>query len=238
MKPEHAQGDLFVLNSLNIPLQPRIQLQKAIIVHWRKPQEGLYKLNTDGASKGIPDISGVGGILRDHLGRDKGFRSIWIETDAKAVIMLISSPRQRARNVQNTLQRIRKILSQKDYRISHIFREGNQAVDFLANRACTSQQLCILHEDGLTGKVKGIVILDSSGLPYIRFKTCQKPLGLRGILALVKVFVKMFLVDYLLDLVLKFLFLKWSCQHAQLWETMAPALSAILSYLCKTASTL
>ncbi|KAL0300276.1 UNVERIFIED_CONTAM: hypothetical protein Sangu_3130100, partial [Sesamum angustifolium] len=124
MKPEHAQGDLFTVNSLNIPLQPRIQLQKAIIVHWRKPQEGWYKLKTDGASKGNPDISGVGGILRDHLGRvifafqehlrtntntqaelraihrglqifrDKGFRKIWIETDAKEIIMLISSPRQ------------------------------------------------------------------------------------------------------------------------------------------------
>ncbi|KAK4383630.1 hypothetical protein Sango_2756900 [Sesamum angolense] len=69
MKPEHAQGDLFTVNSLNIPLQPRTQLQKAITVHWRKLQEGWYKLNIDGASKGNPGISGAGGTLRNHLGR-------------------------------------------------------------------------------------------------------------------------------------------------------------------------
>ncbi|KAL0329269.1 UNVERIFIED_CONTAM: hypothetical protein Sradi_4913600 [Sesamum radiatum] len=163
-------------------------------------QEGWYKLNTDEASKGNPSISGVGGILRDYLGRvifafqeplgtntkhqaelstlhrgleicrNKGFRNIWIETDAKEIIMFLSSPRQGAWNVQNTLQRIWNIQSQMECRISHIFREDNQAADFLANQACSAQQLCILHEDGRTGKVKGIVTLDSSGLPYIRFK--------------------------------------------------------------------
>ncbi|KAL0448795.1 UNVERIFIED_CONTAM: putative ribonuclease H protein [Sesamum latifolium] len=69
-------------------------------------------MNTDGASKGNPGISGAGGILRDQLGRvifafqeplgnitntqaelqaihrglqiciDRGFRNVWIETDA------------------------------------------------------------------------------------------------------------------------------------------------------------
>ncbi|KAL0293864.1 UNVERIFIED_CONTAM: hypothetical protein Sangu_3229600, partial [Sesamum angustifolium] len=89
-----------------------------------------------------------------QLCRDKGFRKIWIETDAKAIITLISSPRQGAWNLQNTLQRIRNILSQMTYRISHIFREGNQAADFLANQACSEQQLCILQEDDLIGKAK------------------------------------------------------------------------------------
>ncbi|KAL0463201.1 UNVERIFIED_CONTAM: hypothetical protein Slati_0207700 [Sesamum latifolium] len=72
-------------------------------------------MNTDGASKGNPGISSVGGILRDQLGKvifvsrasrnitntqaelhaihrglqiciDRGFRNVWIEIDATAII--------------------------------------------------------------------------------------------------------------------------------------------------------
>ncbi|KAL0378660.1 UNVERIFIED_CONTAM: putative ribonuclease H protein [Sesamum radiatum] len=122
METNHAQGDLFAMNSLHIHLQPKTQWKKAIIVHWRKPQERWYKMNTDGASKGNPGISGARGILRDQLGRvifvfqeplgnitntqaklhaihrglqiciDRGFRNVWIETDATAIIKLISAP--------------------------------------------------------------------------------------------------------------------------------------------------
>ncbi|KAL0302292.1 UNVERIFIED_CONTAM: putative ribonuclease H protein [Sesamum angustifolium] len=116
LKSKNAQGELFAVNSLHIPLQPRFQRQIATIVHWKKPQEGWHKLNIDGASKGNPGVFGAGGILRDHLGRvifafqeplgtttntqaelcavhrglkicrDKGFHKIWIETDATVVI--------------------------------------------------------------------------------------------------------------------------------------------------------
>ncbi|KAL0294570.1 UNVERIFIED_CONTAM: putative ribonuclease H protein [Sesamum radiatum] len=97
---------------------------KKQLLHWRKPPEGWYKLNTDGASKGNPGISGAGGILRDQLGKvifafqeplgsatntqaelsaihrglqicfSRGLRKIWIETDATAIIKLISAPQR------------------------------------------------------------------------------------------------------------------------------------------------
>ncbi|KAL0451303.1 UNVERIFIED_CONTAM: hypothetical protein Slati_1108400 [Sesamum latifolium] len=132
-----------------------------------------------------PGISGAGGILRDHLGRvifafqeplgntintqaklraihrglqictDKGHYNIWIETDATAIIKLIFTPKQGAWNLQTTLQSIRKLLSQMDYRISHVFREDNQAADFLVNQTCNVKHPCILQEDALPGKVKG-----------------------------------------------------------------------------------
>ncbi|KAL0345871.1 UNVERIFIED_CONTAM: putative ribonuclease H protein [Sesamum radiatum] len=119
MKTEYAQGDLFTMNSFHIHFQPKAQRQQAIIVHWRTPQEGWYKLNTDGASKGNPGISDAGGILRDQFGRvifafqeplgntintqaelraihrglqictDKGLHNIWIKIDAMVIIKLI-----------------------------------------------------------------------------------------------------------------------------------------------------
>ncbi|KAL0462972.1 UNVERIFIED_CONTAM: hypothetical protein Slati_0184800 [Sesamum latifolium] len=67
MKMEFAQGDFSAVNSLHIPLQPRVQRQKAAIVHWRKPQEGWYKVNTDGASKDNPGIFDAGAFLETIL---------------------------------------------------------------------------------------------------------------------------------------------------------------------------
>ncbi|KAL0291297.1 UNVERIFIED_CONTAM: putative ribonuclease H protein [Sesamum radiatum] len=183
---EHVKGDLFSINSLHINIQQKVQRQKAIIVHWRKPPEGWYKLNTDGASKGNPGISGADGILRDQSGKvifafqeplgnatnnqtelsaiyrglqicfSRGLHKIWIETDATAVIKLISAPQRGAWNLQTTLQNISKILSQKEHKLSHIFREGNQVADFLANQACYIQQLCIFNEGTIPGKVKDL----------------------------------------------------------------------------------
>ncbi|KAL2237402.1 UNVERIFIED_CONTAM: putative ribonuclease H protein, partial [Sesamum indicum] len=205
LKSEHVQGDFFAVNTINIPLQPKTKRQKAFIVHWRKPQEGWYKLNTNGASKGNPGISSAGGILRAHLGQvifafqeplgitsntqaelraihrglkiciEKGFHNIWIETDAMVIIKLISSPRQGAWDHQITLQSIRKLLRQIEYKISHIFREGNQVAAFLANQVCTSQQLSILTKEHLPSKVKDIVNLDSCGLPHVRLKIVVDP---------------------------------------------------------------
>ncbi|KAL0281699.1 UNVERIFIED_CONTAM: putative ribonuclease H protein [Sesamum radiatum] len=125
-----------------------VQRQKAITVYWRKPPEGWYKLNADGASKGNPGISGAGGILRDQLGKvifafqeplgnatntqaelsaiyrglqicfSRGLRKIWIETDATAIIKIISAPQRGAWNLQATLQNICKILNQMEHKLS------------------------------------------------------------------------------------------------------------------------
>ncbi|KAL0295868.1 UNVERIFIED_CONTAM: hypothetical protein Scaly_3085000 [Sesamum calycinum] len=154
MKSEHAQGDLFTVNSLNIPLQPRTHQKKPITVHWRKPQEVGTNLTPMERPKEPRHIRCRGHSSKPPREKPCRIRASakFGETDAKAIITLISSPRQGAWNLQNTLQRIRNILSQMTYRISHIFREGNQAADFLANQACSEQQLCILQEDGLIGE--------------------------------------------------------------------------------------
>ncbi|KAL0386424.1 UNVERIFIED_CONTAM: hypothetical protein Slati_4603600 [Sesamum latifolium] len=113
------------MNSLHIHLQPKAQRQKAIIVHWRKPQEGWYKMNTDGAlkviqvsprrrysqrpvrksdlcvSRALGNITNTQAELQAiHRGLqiciDRGFRNVWIETDATAIIKLISAPQRGA----------------------------------------------------------------------------------------------------------------------------------------------
>ena len=52
---------------INLVEQCQQQL-RVIMVNWRKPQEGIYKLNTDGSALPVSGKIGGGGILRDHKG--------------------------------------------------------------------------------------------------------------------------------------------------------------------------
>ncbi|KAK4409276.1 putative ribonuclease H protein [Sesamum angolense] len=113
---------------------------------------GWFKLNADGASKGNLGVAGAGGIITNHLSQtvlafqehlgltsntttelkaiyegvklciDNNIRKIWVEIDAKVALKLIPSPSQGPWHLQNLLQQIRNLLSQTQFKISHIFR--------------------------------------------------------------------------------------------------------------------
>ena len=38
-------------------------------IRWNKPDQGWFKLNSDGASQGNPGLAGRGGLIRDHDGK-------------------------------------------------------------------------------------------------------------------------------------------------------------------------
>ncbi|KAL0442005.1 UNVERIFIED_CONTAM: putative ribonuclease H protein [Sesamum radiatum] len=162
---------------------------------------GWFKLNTDGVSKGNPGVAGAGGIIRNHLGQtvlafqehlglisntatelkaiyrgvklciDSNIRKIWVETDANVALKLISSPSQGPWHFQNLLQQIRNLLSQTEFKISHIFREGNQVADYFANQAFFNQHLTILSPDNITGIPKGLIRLNACSFPAIRIRS-------------------------------------------------------------------
>ncbi|KAL0305189.1 UNVERIFIED_CONTAM: putative ribonuclease H protein [Sesamum calycinum] len=126
IRASHWKGDRHVASLLKIPLPPHKISSRISIVKRIKPDRGWFKLNTDGASKGNPDVVGAGGIIRNHLGQivlafqehlgltsnttaelkaiyrgvklfiDSNIRKIWVETDANVALKLISSPFPRA----------------------------------------------------------------------------------------------------------------------------------------------
>ncbi|EOY25447.1 Uncharacterized protein TCM_016753 [Theobroma cacao] len=159
--------DIAAMWRYNFQLKQRAPPQ---IVYWRKPFTGEYKLNVDGSSRNGQHAAS-GGVLRDHtsklifcfsenigtynslqaelralhrgllLCKERHIEKLWIEMDALAVIQLIPHSQKGSHDIRYLLESIKKCLNSISYRISHIFREGNQAADFLSNEGHNHQNL-------------------------------------------------------------------------------------------------
>ncbi|KAL0407591.1 UNVERIFIED_CONTAM: putative ribonuclease H protein [Sesamum latifolium] len=159
----------------------------ASLVNWR-----------DGASKGNPGPAGAGGIARNDKGevifafydfireatnmyaevyglfktlqvcQAENFNRIWIEVDAINLIRLIKEPTKGHWSLQHMLSHINLFLKRMEFRISHIYREGNKAADHLANLACSIKSTKVFRGDELHGHITGIIKCDSLEIPYIR----------------------------------------------------------------------
>ncbi|KAL0285737.1 UNVERIFIED_CONTAM: putative ribonuclease H protein [Sesamum calycinum] len=141
--------------------------------------DSWVKLNTDGASKGNPSVARARGIARDYEGKvilafSEPIRftnnmvvemhvvlrglGIYLERvflkfglNWMLFMSFISYYRQvrGAWYIQNMLQHIQIYLKQMEVRISHIFREGNQAADYFANQALEVNEISIVNHDQL-----------------------------------------------------------------------------------------
>jgi len=110
-----------------------------------------------------PSLSACGGIFRNHnsnailcfsepLGictsyqaelcgfiravetnHENNWNNIWIETDSSLVVLASKSSNQIPWNLRNCLNNVKVILQGLNCIISHIYREGNQVADSLAN---------------------------------------------------------------------------------------------------------
>ncbi|EOY34747.1 Uncharacterized protein TCM_042327 [Theobroma cacao] len=185
--------DIAAMWGFTLPLKIRESPQ---IIHWVKPVTGEYKLNVDGSSRHNQSAA-TGGLLRDHTGtlvfgfsenigpsnslqaelrallrglllcKDRNIEKLWIEMDALVVIQMIQQSKKGSHDIRYLLASIRKCLSFFSFRISHIFREGNQAADFLSNKGHTHQNLQVISE--AQGKLHGMLKLDRLNLPYVKF---------------------------------------------------------------------
>ncbi|EOY02236.1 Uncharacterized protein TCM_011923 [Theobroma cacao] len=166
------------------------------ILHWVKPVPGEHKLNVDGSSR-QNQTAAIGGVLRDHTGtlvfdfsenigpsnslqaelrallrglllcKERNIEKLWVEMDALVAIQMIQQSQKGSHDIRYLLASIRKYLNFFSFRISHIFREGNQAADFLSNKGHTHQSLHVFTE--AQGKLYGMLKLDRLNLPYVRY---------------------------------------------------------------------
>ncbi|KAL6144814.1 hypothetical protein ACLB2K_055504 [Fragaria x ananassa] len=160
---KNTVGELCILHRIGIKGRPS-KAPKIVEVMWHVPFIYQVKLNTDGAARGSPGLAGFGGIFRDHLGQvlgcfsgnlgianaleaelqavihaiqmasQRGWHSLWIESDSTLVIHFLSSfqvdvPWRFTTEWFNC----RTILTTMTVKVSHIYREGNSVADCLAN---------------------------------------------------------------------------------------------------------
>ncbi|KAI3472963.1 hypothetical protein Pfo_029210 [Paulownia fortunei] len=191
------RGDIPVALHLNIHFPP-VRSKKMVKVNWRTPKHGWLKLNTDGAAKGNTGHAGAGGVIRDHFGnailafheyigkenslfaevhallkglelaKSNGINKLWIETDARGVLHLISTATHGHWKLQEMLAKSKYIMRQMETTITHICREGNKVADFLANEACITQTSRVLTPTQLTGPITGLLRVDQMGIPSFR----------------------------------------------------------------------
>ncbi|WRX14697.1 Reverse transcriptase domain - like 10 [Theobroma cacao] len=168
------KGDMDIAAMWGFKFPPKIRAAPQII-HWVKPVLGEHKLNVDGSSRQNQSAA-IGGLLRDHTGtlvfgfseniglsnslqaelrallrglllcKERNIEKLWIEMDALVAIQMVQQSQKGSHDIRYLLASIRKCLSCFSFRISHIFREGNQAADFLSNKGHTHQNLHVFSE--------------------------------------------------------------------------------------------
>lgn len=189
--------DLSILKKVGVPCKPS-KAPCIVEVNWHPPLFGWVKVNTDGAWRSSSGQAGYGGLFRDFRGGVLGafcsnfnmassvaaevmavikaielawvrdWKHVWLEVDSSLVINFLRSPHlvpwQLRVEWGNCLHRI----SQMHFRSSHIFREGNQAADALANCGLSSNGL--IWWDLPPHFILSHCHRDYMGLPNFRFR--------------------------------------------------------------------
>ena len=162
-----------------------------IPICWDKPQEGWFKLNSDGASLGNPGKAGGGGLIRDSCGRwikgymryigistsiiaefwalrdglklasQLGITHLAVELDAKVDVDLILSNR----SYTSLLNDCRYLPGQfQQTVIRHVFREVNRGAYSLTKGACSLTSDFVVLDVPPTPHLNVIVNSDTNGL--------------------------------------------------------------------------
>lgn len=80
-----------------------------------------------------------------HVARNLQIRKLIIQMDNQACVQIFKGEEEASGECAHLIQQCRNLLSSPDWKISitHVYREGNRAADWLANQGVT--QSCSLH---------------------------------------------------------------------------------------------
>lgn len=186
-------------------------------MQWRPPDLEWIKLNVDGAFSQALQRAGGRGVIRGHDGEivaafSAGFEGcksgleaevsailvgvvhakqhdnrIWIEADAEKVVHWLSSDQLGPADVCTEMARIRKEVHGLEWKVSHIFREGNKAADLLAGAGAQPRTQVVYTRSSTPLRVKALCRLDQLGFRIFGFDSfaCRIQFGARFFYSLV-----------------------------------------------------
>jgi ribonuclease HI len=188
--------DFTIIKTFNVSThQPRAPIIKEVI--WSPPLQSWIKCNIDGASIGNPGNSACGGIFRNHeadfvccfaeplgnsssylaelngalraidLAFENSWNNIWLETDSSLVVLAFQNEGHIPWSLRNRWHNMKFKLRQINCIVTHIYREGNEVADTLANFGLSLQQLTVWQE--LPSFINSAYVKNKSGLPSYRF---------------------------------------------------------------------
>ncbi|KAF5470444.1 hypothetical protein F2P56_010958 [Juglans regia] len=190
--------DLQVLKSLNVQAV-LIPIRRCKTITWNRPSTGWVKLKTDGSSLGNPGASRIGGIIRNNHGKlihafssfigigsnnraellsllhglqvckSLSLNFVHIELDYMKVISWWKSKRCGVWYLEDFWEEIIDIIDSMTYSINHVFREGNKVADWLAKKGASGNDLAVSQLTETPRALRGLIRMDYSGLPSLRF---------------------------------------------------------------------
>jgi len=177
-------------------ITPRDPSIKEVI--WSHPLHYWIKCNIDGASIENPGNSAYGGIFRNNetdflccfaeplgysnsylaeisgalraieLAYQNNWHNIWLETDSSLVVLAFHKEGKIPLSLRNRWHNIKTKMKQMNCMVTHIYREGNEVADSLANFGLSLQKLTIWLE--LPRFVRANFVKNKIAMLSFRFK--------------------------------------------------------------------
>ncbi|XP_070017375.1 uncharacterized protein [Nicotiana sylvestris] len=167
------------------------------------PSEGWVKVNTDGASRGNPGKSSIGVCVRNQegdviyalgkeineatnteakalaflealkIGNEHNYNNVWLQTDSMPIKKFVEELWKTPWCIVKYMEEIWQLMGRGNYRVSHIYREGDKQAYYLANYAIDIGDIEFHGFWQLDSKGRKIVNQDKLQCPYLRVKVAR-----------------------------------------------------------------
>lgn len=173
-----------------------------LVVRWIPPVEGYQKCNTNGTSGENLGPSSFGFCIRDHHGdlcyaqvgiighmtniqaeakaileavryweRERQVSKV-LETDSLVMLNIINSNWKIPWDLLEIVEKIQRHIQDQQITMQHIYREGNQLADYIANIAANEEtNLTYEHFTQVPTEGRQIINTDKTLIPRLRIKT-------------------------------------------------------------------